>query len=119
MDRITCVKSAEMAKEPLAAPARPTRLCGQRIWRIGSCWVKALRNIAASGSGLLADRAQLRRTGIAETLKISFTRAEIRLLIDLIGEKQEDKSYYGNKEQYYKRLESIAAKIVWAFEYGS
>jgi len=56
---------------------------------------------------------------MAETVKITFTRAEIRLLIDLIGEKQEDKSYYGNKEQYYKRLESIAAKIVWAFEYGS
>ena len=40
-----------------------------------------------------------------------FTRAEKTTLLQMVEERQEEGSYFGNKEQYYKRLENIKKKL--------
>lgn len=44
--------------------------------------------------------------------KIKFTEVETSTILTLVEERIEDGCYYGNKEQYYKRLDRIKLKLV-------
>ena len=43
--------------------------------------------------------------------KMNFTKIEIDTILDLIDDNIRDGCYYGNKEQYFKRLNNIKLKL--------
>lgn len=42
----------------------------------------------------------------------TWTQAEIDLLLNLLRERKEEGSYFGNREAYYARLDRVMAKVV-------
>ena len=42
---------------------------------------------------------------------VKLTEAEANLILDLVDSQKRDESYWGNREQFYKRLYSIEDKI--------